>query len=206
MSHKEKRLQEFRGSGFEMVKGQPDIRRWQVVSSDGHKLGKIDELIIDTVAQRVRYMIIALTDNKVLQLEKRTVLVPVGYAQLHPADDCVVLTGVTPYQLRALPKYDKDHLGPKSEIDIAQVFGREHTSLGSNIGGDDLDPSFYNHEQFDDRRLHRAPAPPIAPQPANRQAEEMPASHLPGEDPESTRLRHEQNLRDEDEARRKGLL
>ncbi|RYZ23273.1 MAG: hypothetical protein EOO16_05535 [Chitinophagaceae bacterium] len=134
MATTNKRLQEFKGSGFEMVKGQPNIIGWQVISADGHKLGKITELIIDTVAQRVRYMVVALTDNKILQLEKRTVLVPVGFAQLHPADDCVVLTTVTPYQLRALPRYDRTHLGPKSEIDISQVFGREHSALGSDIG------------------------------------------------------------------------
>ncbi|RYY60036.1 MAG: hypothetical protein EOO12_15630 [Chitinophagaceae bacterium] len=206
MATDKKRLQEFRGSGFEMVKGQPDIHGWHVISSDGHRLGKVTELIIDTVAQRVRYLVVALTDNKVLQLEKRTVLVPIGFAQLHPADDSVILTGVTPYQLRALPRYDRTHLGPKSEIDISQVFGREHTSLGSNVGGEDLDQSFYNHEHFDDRRLHRAPAQPIAPQPARREAEELPASHLSSDDAEAIRLRHEQNLRDEEEARRKGLL
>ena len=207
MATDKKRLQEFSRSGFEMVKGQPDIRNWQVISSDGNRLGKITELIIDTVAQRVRYLVVALADNKVLQLEKRTVLVPIGFAQLHPADDSVILTDVTPYQLRALPRYDKAHLGPKSEIDISQVFGREHTSLGSNIGGEDLDQSFYNHEHFDDRRLHRPQAGPIAPQPARREApEELPASHPNGDDPESIRRRHEQNLRDEEEARRKGLL
>ncbi|RYY93533.1 MAG: hypothetical protein EOO11_19580, partial [Chitinophagaceae bacterium] len=106
MATDKRRLQEMRGSGFEMVKGQPDIRGWQVVSSDGHRLGKVTELILDTVAQRVRYLLIALTDNKVLQLEKREVLVPVGFAQLHPADDSVILASVTPYQLRALPRYD----------------------------------------------------------------------------------------------------
>ncbi|GAB4093450.1 PRC-barrel domain-containing protein [Flaviaesturariibacter terrae] len=205
MATDKKRLQEFRGSGFEMVKGQPDIHNWQVISSDGHRLGKVSELIIDTVAQRVRYLVVALTDNKELQLEKRNVLVPIGFAQLHPADDSVILASVTPYQLRALPRYDRSHLGPKSEIDISQVFGREHTALGSNIAGEDLDQNFYNHEHFDDRRLNR-PTASRDTAPLRREAEELPASHLTGDDPEAIRRRHEQNLRDEEEARRKGLL
>jgi sporulation protein YlmC with PRC-barrel domain len=206
MSRENKRLQEFKGSGFEMVKGQPNIIGWEVIASEGHKLGKVSELIIDTVAQRVRYMVVALSDNKVLQLEKRTVLVPIGFAQLHPADDCVVLTGVTPYQLRALPRYDKLHLGPKSEIDISQVFGREHSSLGSNIGGEDLDQRFYDHEHFKDSQLSSRPtAPAPAPRQPQRLTEDMPASHL-GDDAETLRRRHEQNLRDEEEARRRGLL
>ncbi|RYY87788.1 MAG: hypothetical protein EOO15_10840 [Chitinophagaceae bacterium] len=200
-----KRLQEMRGSGFEMVKGQPDIHSWHVISSDGHRLGKVSELIIDTVAQRVRYLLVSLSDNKTLQLESRKVLVPVGFAQLHPADDSVILTGVTPYQLRALPRYDRAHLGPKSELDISQVFGREHTALGTGPGGEDLDQNFYNHEHFDDRRMQRAERSEARPVPL-REAEELPASRLSGDDPESIRLRHEQNLRDEEEARRKGLL
>jgi sporulation protein YlmC with PRC-barrel domain len=206
MAKENKRLQEFRGSGFEMVKGQPNIIGWQVVGSEGHQLGKVTELIIDTVAQRVRYIVLALTDNKVLQLEKRTVLVPIGLAQLHPADDSIILTGVTPYQLRALPRYDKAHLGPKSEIDISQVFGREHSSLGSNIAGEDLDQRFYDHEHFNDSHLsRRATTPMPAPRQPQRLAEDIPASH-PLDDAETLRRRHEQNLRDEEEARRKGLL
>jgi hypothetical protein len=151
-------------------------------------------------------MVVALTDNKVLQLEKRSVLVPVGFAQLHPADDCVVLTTVTPYQLRALPRYDRTHLGPKSEIDISQVFGREHTALGSSVGGEDLDQRFYDHEHFNDTHLSRQATRPVpAPRAPERHHEELPASQL-SDDAESQRRRHEQTLRDEEEARRKGLL
>ncbi|GAA4338760.1 PRC-barrel domain-containing protein [Flaviaesturariibacter amylovorans] len=223
MASTKKRLVELRGSDFEMAKGQPNIMGWEVVDGSGHKLGKVHELVIDTTAQRVRYMVVALSDNKILQLEKRTVMVPIGFAQLHAADDCVVLHGVTPYQLRALPRYDKAHLGARSELDISNVFGRNFSAQGSHDADSDLGNTFYEHDHFNDKHYMQRPShnsnsgqPPRAgdqqQQPVPRHsAEEVPASHqpyaqLPDDDPESIRRRHEQALRDEEELRRKGLL
>jgi sporulation protein YlmC with PRC-barrel domain len=153
MGTAKKRLQELRGSDFEMAKGQPDIRGWEVIDTAGHKIGKVHELVFDTEAHRVRYMVVNVLDSKELQLDKRTVLVPIGLAELHRAHDSVVLPEVTPFQLRALPRYDKDHLGPKAEIDISTVFGRSHTAIGS----DDAHSSapFYDHEHFNEKNLLR---------------------------------------------------
>ncbi|RYY95083.1 MAG: PRC-barrel domain containing protein [Chitinophagaceae bacterium] len=223
MATTKKRLQELRGSDFEMAKGQPNIIGWQVMDGSGHKLGKVQELIIDTSAQRVRYMVVALTDNKVLQIEKRTVMVPIGFAQLHAADDCVLLHGVTPYQLRALPRYDKLHLGARSEMDISNVFGRSFTATQGSHDADAAPGSgFYEHEHFNDKNyMQRPPAgshstglPPRSEQhmpAAQHDTGDIPASHKPyaqqpDDDPESIRRRHEQALRDEEELRRKGLL
>lgn len=148
-----KRLQELRGSDFEMAKGQPDIRGWEVIDTAGHKIGKVHELVFDIEAKRVRYMVVNVLDSKELQLEKRTVLVPIGLAELHRAHDSVVLPEVTPFQLRALPRYDKDHLGPKAEMDISTVFGRSHTAIGSDEAHSSA--PFYDHDHFNEKNLLR---------------------------------------------------
>lgn len=155
MSATRKRLQELHGSDFEMAKGQPDIRGWEVIDTAGHKIGKVHELVFDTEAKRVRYMVLNVADSKELQLEKRTVLVPIGFAELHRAHDSVVLPQVTPYQLRALPKYDKDHLGPKAEMDISAIFGRSHTAIGSDDAHGSTAP-FYDHEHFNENNMYRS--------------------------------------------------
>ena len=72
MANKEKRLQELRGSNFEIAKHQPDIRGWQVRNNTGHLIGKVQELIFDSRAHKVRYMVVSITDSKELQLEKLT--------------------------------------------------------------------------------------------------------------------------------------
>src|SRR5688500_782386 len=103
MSTKGRRLQELRGSGYEVAKGQPDIRGWEVRDDQGQLIGKVHELIFDSRANKVRYMIINVNDSKEMQLEKRSVMVPIGLAVLEQKDDDVMLQNVTPFQLRALP-------------------------------------------------------------------------------------------------------
>ena len=46
------RLQELDHSNFEIVKGEPDIRGWDVRYKNGEKIGSIEELILDTKAKK----------------------------------------------------------------------------------------------------------------------------------------------------------
>ena len=154
------RLRELSGSGFEIKKGQPDIRGWDVRDNNSHKLGKVRELIFDLRANKVRYMVIDILDVKQLDLEKRTVLVPIGMAELDHTDDDVVLPTVNPFQLRALPRYDKTTLGAKAERDISIVFGRDalssHTPTASaNQVDEDVNDDFYNHDHFNEDNMYR---------------------------------------------------
>ncbi len=155
MSNKVKRLQELRGSGYEVAKGQPDIRGWEVRDTHGHLMGKVHELIFDVRASKVRYMIININDSKELQLEQRTVMVPIGLAVLEHQNDDVLLPNVTPFQLRALPKYHKDDLGTRAEHAISTVFGRTDTKLpATSSGEEDTDESFYNNDMFDEKNMY----------------------------------------------------
>ena len=154
MSNKVKRLQELRGSGYEVAKGQPDIRGWEVRDPNGQLIGKVHELIFDSRANKVRYMIINVNDSKELQLEKRTVMVPIGLAVLEPKNDDVILPNVTPFQLRALPKYHKDDLGTKAERAISTVFGRTDTKVPATDTDEDLDENFYNNEMFNENNMY----------------------------------------------------
>jgi sporulation protein YlmC with PRC-barrel domain len=156
MSTKTKRLQELRGSGYEVAKGQPDIRGWEVRNDHGHLIGKVHELIFDSRANKVRYMIINVNDSKDMQLEKRTVMVPIGLAVLEQKDDDVILQNVTPFQLRALPRYSKEDLGTRSEHAISTVFGRD-AKLSANTtpsADEEVDESFYNNEMFDETNMY----------------------------------------------------
>lgn len=156
MSNKIKRLQELRGSGYEVAKGQPDIRGWEVRDTDGHLMAKVRELIFDTRAQKVRYMIVDVIDSKELQLEKRSVMVPIGLAELQQQYDDVILPKVTPFHLRALPRYSKDDLGSRAERAISTVFGIESKPLpATHTADDDVEESFYNNEMFNENNMHR---------------------------------------------------
>lgn len=146
------RLRELRGSGYEIATGQPDIRGWDVRDESGRKIGNVHELIFDINALKVRYIVVDVLDVRELELEKRTVLVPIGLAELDQTDDDVILQNVTPFQLRALPRYDRSNLGAKAERDVSQVFGREYTMAGME---QDMDDTFYQHEHFNENNLYR---------------------------------------------------
>ena len=152
---KNRRLQELRGSNFELSKGQPDIRGWEVKDSNGHRIGKVHELIFDVHARKVRYMVTDIVDSKELQLEKRRVMVPIGLAELHRADDDVILHNITPFQLRALPRYDREDLGIKAERAISTVFGRNFASSGDDAAQTDSSNEFYEHDHFNENNLYR---------------------------------------------------
>jgi sporulation protein YlmC with PRC-barrel domain len=155
MSNKVKRLQELSGSGYEVKKGQPDIRGWEVRDANGQLIGKVQELVFDSRANKVRYMIVNVNDSKELQLEKRTVMVPIGLAVLEQKNDDVILPNVTPFQLRALPRYQKDDLGTRAEYAISTVFGRTDSKAPATYKEDeDVDESFYNNEMFDEFYRH----------------------------------------------------
>ena len=152
---KNRRLQELRGSKFELSKGQPDIRGWEVKDTNGFKIGRVHELIFDVHARKVRYMVVDIADSKELQLEKRRVMVPIGLAELHRADDDVILHNITPFQLRALPRYDKEDLGIKAERAISTVFGRNFSSVGDDMANTDSGNEFYEHDHFNENNLYR---------------------------------------------------
>ena len=156
MSNNVKRLQELKGSGYEVATGQPDIRGWEVRDADGHLMGKVHDLVFDSRAKKVRYMIVDVKDSKELQLEKRTVMVPIGLAQLQQKYDDVILPKVTPFHLRALPKYTKDDLGSRAERAISTVFGITQQPLPANhlADDDDVEESFYNNEMFNEDNMY----------------------------------------------------
>lgn len=41
---------------FKIAEGEPDIRGWDVRGTDGQKIGKVEDLLVDTAAMKVRYI------------------------------------------------------------------------------------------------------------------------------------------------------
>lgn len=151
-NNRKTRLQKLSKSDFEMGDGQPDIRGWDVKDDNGKQLGEVDELIFDYESRKVLYIAVD-TDGNAYNLEDKKVLVPIGIAELHEADDDVILTGVTPEQLNALPVYDEDRFDTEDETSVRNVFGGLGTA--ALAGGSSHDTDFYKHEHFNDNNLMR---------------------------------------------------
>jgi sporulation protein YlmC with PRC-barrel domain len=150
---KHRRLQELDQSDFEIVKGEPDIRGWDVRNSRGQKIGEVEELIVDAQQKKVRYMVVDLDDNE-LKLTHRKVLLPIGTAELHKDDDDVILPNVTADHLTAIPEYDKKNLTPDVERKICTTLGRK-TETNSLLEGEEMNPEYYRHEYYNDDNLYK---------------------------------------------------
>lgn len=181
----QKRLQELDRSEYEIVKGEPDIRGWDVKYITGQKLGVVEELILDTQEKKVRYLIVDLEENE-LKLLPRKILIPIGLAELDHKDDDVLIPNIAIEQLSRLPEYDRNHLTVDVERRISSTLGREieSTTLAATAnevrkeslkaaerkadkrakgkkGIDERDPDFYTHEHYNldnlyKNRLHEA--------------------------------------------------
>ena len=180
------RLQELDHSRFEIVKGEPDIRGWDVRYMTGQKLGSVEELIIDAQEKKVRYMVVDLDENE-LKLVHRKILIPIGLAELDKKEDDVLIPNISLEQLSRLPEYERNNLNPVVERRISSTLGRElheaelteaSVTPSKNVTSerkltkeekkrikeDEHDPDFYSHEHYNvdnlyKNRIHQASHP-----------------------------------------------
>jgi hypothetical protein len=148
-------------------KGDPDIRGWDVVTADRKKMGKVHELVIDTIDMKVRYLDIDV-DPKILDVKEAShILIPIAGAQLDDDDNRVYLNEITVDELRALPPYDHRRITRDFESNLASWFNRSRdatsettpalaterpaaTPSAGEPPSDTADP-FYEQEHLSDR-------------------------------------------------------
>ena len=93
-------------SGYKVADGDPDPRGWDVVTHDGQRVGRVDDLIVDPQEERAQYL-----DVQLEQGSDRHVLIPTEAVHLGKEErdrrqvaigaTLEYLAGVTPY--RGLP-------------------------------------------------------------------------------------------------------
>jgi sporulation protein YlmC with PRC-barrel domain len=165
---KNNRLQELDHSNFEIVKDEPDIRGWDVRYRNGEKIGSVEELILDTRAKKVRYMVVDLDENE-LRLEHRKTVIPIGFAELDSRSDDVLIPNVSVDQLCNLPDYKRDALTPDLERRISSTFGRKvkaepvsgrkvekkERKITETDIDNDIEQDFYSHEHYNLNNLYK---------------------------------------------------
>ena len=175
----QKRLQELDRSDYEIVKGEPDIRGWDVKYFTGQKLGVVEELIFDVLDKKVRYLLVDLEENE-LKLLPRKILIPIGLAELDRKDDDVLIPNIAIEQLSRLPEYDRNHLTVDVERRISSTLGRDMEATAYAVASNDSDlkdagrklekenkkskvtkvsdeihPDFYTHEHYNLDNLYK---------------------------------------------------
>ena len=84
--------------GYRIADGAPDVRGWNVVTADGTVAGTVGDLIVDTNAETIRYLVISTADEA-------PALVPIGYSRVDRKTQSVQLPVLVQDDLRALRVY-----------------------------------------------------------------------------------------------------
>ncbi|HEX6913020.1 MAG TPA: DUF2382 domain-containing protein [Longimicrobium sp.] len=126
-------------SGYRVADGEPDIRGWDVMASDGRRLGRVDDLLVDTQANKVRYV-------DVEGGPQGHVTIPIGYARLERDRHRVLVDRLNDDQFRALPAYDHTPITRDYE---------ERVGRACSLGASAATPDFYETDAFraDEMRL-----------------------------------------------------
>ena len=138
-------------SGFEIVDGEPDIRNWSVVASENQLVGRVSEMLFDEVTRRVKYLVVDI-NGKPLNLISRSVIVPIGLADIDKKENLVVIPALTVGHLASLPSYERGKISVDTENAIRSVFVRTNgvVYVGQELGYQPgaSDQNYPDHEKY----------------------------------------------------------
>ena len=130
--------------GFQVAQGDYDIRGWEVRTPDDRKIGKVEELIVDPVERRVRYMEVKV-DGKTLGIDDdRHILVPIGTARLKEEGHDVLIERLPAQGLTGAPVYKRGPITRDYETSLRNYYGATAASIPADYYKDDI---------YDDTRM-----------------------------------------------------
>jgi sporulation protein YlmC with PRC-barrel domain len=130
--------------GFHVAEGDHDVRGWEVRTPDDRKIGKVEELIVDPVEKRVRYMEVKV-DGKTLGIDDdRHILVPIGTARLKEKGHDVLIERLPVQGLAGAPAYKRGPITRDYETSLRNYYGATAVGPASDYYKDDI---------YDDTRM-----------------------------------------------------
>lgn len=85
-------LRRMSDADLDVADNEPDIRGWRVITPDDHTVGKVDDLIVDTAAMKVRF--VQLDPDKSMNMpDREDIYVPIERVDLDRDHKRVVLRG-----------------------------------------------------------------------------------------------------------------
>lgn len=154
-------LEELSGSDFEVADHQPDITGWEIIDNLGNEIGEVEELIFDSNARKVRYVVASLDlDNNsevADEADGRLVLIPIGIVDLDEDEEEVIIPEVSILFLSTLPQYTPGKIiSPAEELAVRYAFlGQASLPDAAAVVYESHQDDFYSHDHFDDTRFTR---------------------------------------------------
>ncbi len=160
-NHRTTYLERLKGSDFEIADHQPDITGWQITDSQGNKLGEVEDLIFDSNARKVRYIVASPEmDGRLVadtQEDSRLVLIPIGIVGLDEEGDEVIVPEASAVFLATLPRYEPGKtISPAEELAVRYAFlGQDSLPDADAVVYEQHPEDFYSHGHFDESRFHK---------------------------------------------------
>lgn len=140
---------------FKVAEGDPDVRGWDVMSSDGRKIGEVEQLLIDRTAMKVRYLDVDLDDDLIEMGKDRHVLIPIGYARLDQDNDHIMVDNLNAKQIGGMPAYTHQPLTREYESDLRGYLDTGYKATAATAAtAVDTDDEYYEHEHYDEDRFY----------------------------------------------------
>jgi len=108
-----------KAEGYRVAENNEDVRGWDVRGNDGEKIGKVNDLLIDTGVDKVKYLEVKV--DRGLFGKDRNVLIPIGTARLADDEDVVLVDA------------SKEALGEYPDYTGQQITSDYETSLQSRL-------------------------------------------------------------------------
>lgn len=131
----ERNLQRFSDmEDVEVSEDDPDVRGWDVVTREGHDIGEVKDLLVDTSSMKVRCLEVELEGSHFKWNDNRRVAIPLESVALDEEHDDVVLNGMALDEIGRLDEYRPE--GGLPDSSITESGSRD--SRGSDIGTRDI--------------------------------------------------------------------
>lgn len=164
---------------YKIASDDPDVRGWNVISGDNEKIGKVDELIVDTKRMKVRYLVVDIVDKFLADFgDDHYMLIPIGAARLHEKDNDIIVSSITTDNFRNYPPYNSDdRVSRDHEHSIRRFYeggatgtaASTHSSSGSETIRDAHTGKIYErHDDDNDNRRDRSSASGVDSNSRNR--------------------------------------
>ena len=146
----------------------PDVRGWDIYTSDDKKIGEVENLIVDKEGRRVRYLDVHLEDDfikgeplatkrsgsagkiheHINEEGHRQLIIPIGLATLNEDKEKLYLKDYSMERLTNIPRYNKNEgITLEYEIEIRKVFLPAEIS-GKDEERDEDDNSYYDSKYY----------------------------------------------------------
>lgn len=154
-------LKELGKSSYKVAEGDSDIRGWVVKNVDGRVVGVVDDLVIDSEAEKVKYLVVDLSSNE-LQLKDRKVILPIDIARLDVPFKNVIYPAPMANELASIPTHEKGRFFYQTEGLISNAFAP------------------YYQQRRDQARTETSPATTVSPLPVTAHESRVSTDHPHG--------------------------